>query len=340
MQKTLDQKLQRILTDSSCRDFILADAKDPDMAYGLAAPGRNRDGSFKTLQQFHQQIREIVKQGLVDIMLMSVRTSEVLTIQERLFDDTAITPAIRANDTTDIWLANCEGVYGAQPSRPFRTAMLEHAMFGSLEDMELREDGSLPGVDLGLYSVTLNNDVEADHHTLEAYANFREEAESLGFRHFLEVFSPNAPIHPVQDVPRFVNNHIVRMLAGVAGKGRPIFLKIPYYGPKAMEELTRYDSSLVVGILGGSAGTTFDAFHTIWESKKYGARVALYGRKINTADHQLSFIKHLRSVADGDAMPDDAVKAYHADLQKLGIEPSRSLEDDLQLTICHTQYGG
>ncbi len=49
-----------------------------------------------------------------------------------------------------------------------------------------------------------------------------------------------------------------------------------------MEALARYDSSLIVGILGGSAGTTFDAFHMLWEAKKYGARVALYGRKIKT----------------------------------------------------------
>ncbi len=42
MEKTLDQKLARILADASCRDFILADAKDADMAYGLSAPGAAR----------------------------------------------------------------------------------------------------------------------------------------------------------------------------------------------------------------------------------------------------------------------------------------------------------
>ena len=39
MQKTLDEKLARILADPSCNDFILADAKDADMAFGVAAPG-------------------------------------------------------------------------------------------------------------------------------------------------------------------------------------------------------------------------------------------------------------------------------------------------------------
>ena len=40
MEKSLDRKIARILADSSCRDFIVADAKDADMAFGLSAPGR------------------------------------------------------------------------------------------------------------------------------------------------------------------------------------------------------------------------------------------------------------------------------------------------------------
>ena len=47
------------------------------------------------------------------------------------------------------------------------------------------------GVDLGLYSVTFNNDCQLDLDTLNAYKSFREEAERKGFRHFLEVFNPN-----------------------------------------------------------------------------------------------------------------------------------------------------
>lgn len=39
MEKTLDRKLKRILADPRCRDFILADAKDADMAFGLSATG-------------------------------------------------------------------------------------------------------------------------------------------------------------------------------------------------------------------------------------------------------------------------------------------------------------
>ena len=187
-----------------------------------------------------------------------------------------------------------------------------------------------PQVNLGLYSITLNNDVTLDHATLTAYRVFREEAWRKGFRHFLEVFAPNAPANPIKDVPRFVNDSIVRLLAGAGWATRPLFLKIPYFGPAAMEQLASYDSSLVVGILGGSAGTTFDAFQMLWEAKKYGARAALFGRKINTAEHQLSFVEQLRALADGNTVPAEAVKAYHAALKKLGIAPVRPLAEDAQ----------
>ncbi len=341
MEKSLDAKLARIRADRSCRDFILADAKDADMAYGLAAPGRSPEhhageARFRTLDEYRELMRQIVRQGLVDIMLISASSSEVLTIRERLFDDSPVTPAVRANDTTDIWLAAGTGRYAAQPSLPFRTATIEQIQCGKVQCAP--EERSL-GANLGLYSVTFNNDAQLDRQTLEAYRQFRLEAEAKGFRHFLEVFSPNAPgQYAPTDVARFVNDHIVRSLAGVPEAGRPIFLKIPYFGPKAMEELARYDSSLVVGILGGSAGTTFDAFYMLWEAKKYGARAALYGRKINNAEDQLTFVRYLRAVADDQLQPAEAVRAYHADLHRLGIRPHRSLEDDLQQTPAALSY--
>ena len=98
-----------------------------------------------------------------------------------------------------------------------------------------------------------------------------------------------------------------------------------------MEELVRYDPHLVVGILGGSAGTTRDAFQMLADAQKYGAKVALYGRKINNAENQLAFIQFLRLIVDGVIGPVEAVKAYHAVLGKLGIAPKRPLDDDLTL---------
>src|SRR6185369_4385344 len=148
--------------------------------------------------------------------------------------------------------------------------------------------------------------------------------------HFLEVFDPNAPQGlSAEQIPAFINDHIARTLAGVAVAGRPIFLKIAYHGTKAMEELVAYDPHLVVGILGGSAGTTYDAFKLLSEAKKYGARVALFGRKINNAENQLAFVQFLRLIADGEVAAEEAVPAYHGVLQRLGIRPHRSLEDDM-----------
>jgi hypothetical protein len=342
VEKSLDRKIARILADRSCKDFILADAKDADMAYGLASPGRSpeyhgHEARFRTLQEYRQLMREITAQGLVDIMLMSASSSEVLTIQERLFDQSPVTPAVRANDTTDIWLASGSGRYGQQPSRPFRTATIDHIMCGKAEcpPAERRL-----GADLGLYSVTFNNDVALDHATLEAFGKFRVEAEQKGFRYFLEVFDPNAcGDHCPPDLPRFINDHIARTLAGVTSRGRPLFLKIPYHGPAAMEALARYDTTMVVGVLGGSAGTTYDAFHMLWEAKKYGARAALYGRKINSAEHQLTFVRFLRAIADDQIEPAEAVRAYHGELGKLGIKPHRALQEDMQLTAGVTGYG-
>src|SRR5262249_45680322 len=158
-----------------------------------------------------------------------------------------------------------------------------------------------------------------DRAALEEYKAFRHEAERKGFRHFLEVFDPNQPEAVAPDkVPDFINDAIVRTLGGVTQRGRPIFLKIVYHGPRAMEELVHYNPHLVVGILGGSAGTTYDAFKLLAEAKRYGARVALFGRKINNAENQLAFIHFLRLIADGEVGPEEAVKAYHGVLQQLG----------------------
>ena len=304
------------------------------MGLGLAAPGvdRGEDADrypYRTMDQYRQAMREVTGQGLVDIMLMSASTSELLTIDEHLFDNSSVTPAIRANDTTDIWSA-AGGSYASEPSRPFRTASIDHAMSGKIDCKPSERNR---GVDLGLYSVTFNNDTALDANTLSAYDDFRTEAERKGFHHFLEVFDPNALQHPVENLSRFMNDNIARALAGVVGRGRPLFLKIVYQGPAAMEQLASYDPSLIIGILGGSSGTTFDAFHQLWESKKYGARVALYGRMINHSEHQLTFIQHLRWLADGEIEdPAEAVRSYHAAIAKLAIAPNRLLADDLQPT--------
>ncbi len=343
VQKSLDQKLARIHADPQrSKDFILADAKDADMALAIGAPGKSPEAHsgelrYRSLAEFRDIIVQIVEQKLVDIMLMAASTSEVLTLHKRIFDNSPVTPACRANDTTDIHIIR-GSKYPTSPSRPFRTATLDHIQCGHLDcTAEERQRG----VNLGLYSITFNNDTELDREALEEYKQFRLEAERKGFNHFLEVFDPNRPeAVEASQVPGFINDAIVRTLGGVTAKGRPLFLKMVYHGPQAMEELVHYDPHLVVGILGGSAGTTYDAFKLLSEAKKYGARVALFGRKINNAENQLAFIRFLRLIADGEITAEEAVRAYHGVLQQLRIKPYRSLQDDMALQTNVMNYGG
>jgi hypothetical protein len=343
--KSLDAKLARLTSTPGCRDFILADAKDADMAFGLAAPGLAPEGDrlrgpFRSLAEFRDQIRELVAQGLVDVMLMSASTSDLLAGDERLFAGSPVTPAVRMNDTTDIWLAAGSGTYPRQPALPFSTTTIPHAQWGRLDPPGC----GTPAVDLGLFSITLNGDADADRGMLAAYREFRHDAERARFRHFLEVFFPNALTESGAAAPlgiaRFLADHVVRALAGVPRAGRPVFLKIPYLGPRITEQLAAYDPSLIVGILGGSAGTTHDAFALLEESKRHGARVALFGRKINAAEHQLEFVRHLRAVADEQLAAAEAVRAYHGALAKLGLRPHRPLDDDLALAPTTAAAGG
>src|SRR5688500_11722118 len=244
--KSLDQKLANIHADPGrARDFVLADAKDADMAFGLASPGTDPvTGRTRSLADYRDQMREIVRQGLVDIMLMSASTSELLTIRERLFEHSDVTPAVRANDTTHIHLL-AGSDYATKPSRPFRTATLEQIQYGKANPSPGERKA---GADLGLYSMTLNNDIDFDYDTLLAYKEFRLEAEAKGFRHFLEVFDPNACGGACpHNVGRFLNDLIARTLAGVPSTGRPVFLKIPFHGRAAREELVAYDPRLVPG---------------------------------------------------------------------------------------------
>ena len=355
--KSLDAKLADIRSNpGSSNSFIIADAKDPDMAFGIQSLGHRRylsskgscpaqfspeiwtrdEFGYRNLPEFLEIIREVAAQGLVDIILMSTHVNEQLTIKEGLFRDSHITPAARANDATDVWAVR-HGNYLSHPAQSFRSASIDHIQCGKL-DCDLSGDEFL-GANLGLYSITYLNDLEKDKRTLEAFKAFREEAERKRFRYFLEVFDPNIEGGiPPEKMGEFINDQILRTLAGIAEAGRPDFLKIVYHGPRFMEEICQYDPNLVVGVLGGSAGTTYDAFRLLHDAKKYGARVALFGRKINNAEHQLAFIEFLRLIAGDHIKPEEAVHAYHGVLQKKGIRPHRPIDQDLELTEQAMRY--
>ena len=318
--KSLDVKLARLHAGpGTAEDFILADAKDADMAFGIAAPGVDpATGRLRSLADYRDQIREISRQGLVDIMLMSASTGALLCVEERVFEGSAVTPAVRANDSSDIHVL--EGAsYPAGPSRPLRTPTTEQLRHGA-------------GADLALYSLTPANDAQIDVAALQEYRQFRTEAQREGVRHFLEVFSPLPPDCVSAEVGRFMGDFVARLLAGVPGPDRPLLLKMPYYGPRAMRELSHYDPHLVPGILGGSSGTTFDAFFLLEDARRNGARAAIFGRRIKDSEHPLTFVAYLRRIADGEIEAAEACRAYHADLERLRVTPRRSLEEDVQLT--------
>ena len=321
----LEEKLQRIRQDpSGAKDFIICDAKDGDMGGGIPMPGPVLDaggqptGRYKTALDHLAQVTALVEQDILDMMLLSLGNLDRLTARG-VFSGSKMGTAIRANDTTDIWGAR-HSRYKQQPSLPHRTARVEHAKRLT---------------DLGLYSITFMNDAETDAYAGELYREFRSECEEHGFQHFLEVFNPNCGGMTElgsEEIGQFVNDNIVRVIAAVPMSQRPEFLKIVYNGPRALEELVAYDPSIIVGILGGGAGTTRDTFELLQASQKGGARVVLFGRKINLAEDPLAIVALMRRIVDGDISPEEAVKAYHGTLQEKKLAPKLSLADDLQIT--------
>nr|HMN84885.1 hypothetical protein [Bauldia sp.] len=253
---TLDTKLANIRAGRyKPADFIIADAKDGDIGFGRSAPVKDANGNFTPRETHLQAIRDMTKSGLVDVMLMSASTAERL-VGEGLFVGTPVTPAIRLNDTTDIWSAR-GGRYKEEPSRHHRTA---------------RVDQARKVVDLGLYSVTFSNQVDIDAINAEAYSAFRADANANGMRHFLEIFNPafDIKLTPGADIGSFINDNIVRTLAGVMDIDFPKFLKLQYNGARAMEELASYDPGhLIVGILGGAAGTSPDTFQLLAQAGRH-----------------------------------------------------------------------
>jgi hypothetical protein len=262
-------------------------------------------------------MREMVSSGLVDLMLMSASGAESL-IEEGIFENSPVSPAVRYNDTTDIWGLR-HSVYQQYPSQNFRTLHLNRL---------------IPLVDLGLYSITFSNDIEKDIESLEGLRGFLSELSSTGMRYFLEVFNPQIDIDISEDkLPEYINDCIVRCLAGLTRQDSPLFLKIPFNGPKAMEDLCSYHpGELIIGVLGGGKGTTRDTFELVRQSEKYGARVALFGRKINLAESPVTLVSLMRSVIEGELSPLNAVKEYHSSLSKEGITPKLSFEKDQIVT--------
>ena len=107
--KSLDQKIKKIRENTyNPKDFIIADAKDADMAMGRRAPGIIRDesgkltGNFDSFQTYLDKMESLTESKLVDVMLMSLTSAERL-VAKNIFSNSPVTPAVRLNDTSCIW---------------------------------------------------------------------------------------------------------------------------------------------------------------------------------------------------------------------------------------------
>ena len=107
--RRLDRKLSNIAAGRyTPDDFVIADAKDADMAFGVTSAGPVTDapageavpGRYRTRSEYLGAMRALVAQGELDVILTSAANGERLAQDGSLED---MTLAVRANDSTDIW---------------------------------------------------------------------------------------------------------------------------------------------------------------------------------------------------------------------------------------------
>ena len=93
-----------------------------------------------------------------------------------------------------------------------------------------------------------------------------------------------------------------------------------YNGADALAELVEHDPSVVVGILGGAAGTTRDTFELLHRASSTAAGSRCSGAR-SSARSRSSTSWPDAPVLRGELDPADAVRAYHEALAKAGLPP-------------------
>ncbi|MCR8550335.1 hypothetical protein M4578_21140 [Salipiger sp. P9] len=316
--RRIDEKLAKILADNYApRDFIVTFAKDADLLRGCSATGADAQGRPRPLAAYRADVKRVIESDLADIVLTSLSTAEMLA-EDGVYARSNATPAVRLNDPTDMWRVR-GGAYPAHPALPFRSSRL---------------DAVKPVANLGLYGMTFYNDPAQDHATLRAYSDFRDLATAVGIRHFLQVSDPQFPIATGEaDYAAYRNDILIRSLAGIARRERPIFIETEYLGPAAMEELAGWHPGrLVIGITGCPTGTTRDCLERLAQAEKYGARLAGFSRESFACEDPVLMLTAMRRVIREGMGSFEAVRAYHGDLQRSGQVPNRPLQEDAELT--------
>ena len=294
---------------------IFVFAADALASVGLHGLGQERSPGphYRTRPEFLDLMRQTVADGYIDGLLMTPADAEVLAMDERLFDASPVTPIVRMNAETNIWNPRF-GRYRQQPSLPFQTVPVDEARYCEI----MVDSAQSCHVSMGLYSITLNNDVAADEHTLNAYLRFaREVGGAPDFHHILEVFLPNVNLPGMDYGARgqYVADSIVRTASYLRKAQRPLFIKTEYTGSEVWKELTAFDPTLVIGALGGprqNARKTLQLAHDVVE---YGGRVILFGRTVFGEDNPRLIARALRAVLDMQQSPEDALQEYQAALR-------------------------
>ncbi|MBE9639480.1 hypothetical protein [Salipiger mangrovisoli] len=317
--RRIDEKLAKIARGLyGPRDFILTFCKDADLLRGCSAAGRDPDGRLRNAPAYRGDMRRVIESDLADIVLTSLSSAEVFS-EEGIYARSNVTPAVRLTDNTDIWQVR-GGRYTQFPAIPFRSSRLENVR---------------PVANLGLYALGFYNDIDIDHGTLSAYAEFRQSAASVGLRHLLRVGDPPIRVDTgEEDYAAYRNDALTRSLAGVATKERPLFVEVGYHGPRAMEELADWDPARVIfGLTGFKEGTTRDCLERLVQGERYGARTASFSRIDFDCEDPVLMMRAMRHVVREGMSSREAVQTYHADLEVAGLAPIRPLQEDIELTV-------
>ena len=281
---------------------ILVFAGDALAAGGLHGLGRvweNGRPRPRRQPEFLQLLRDITSDGFVDGTLMTPADAERLAVDERFFESTPVTPMVRLNAETSIWSPRF-GQYNRQYAQPFQTVTVKAeapeaaycTAVGAALECRVR---------IGLYSITLNNDVEADRRTLLSYLNFaREVGDHPQFDHFLEVFLPNVNLPGMDEERRgqYVADSIVRTMSYLQKHQRPRFIKTQYTNAANWRELCNFDPDLIIGALGGPRINTRKTLELAQNVVENGGRATLFGRTIFDDENPRAICRALREVLD------------------------------------------
>ncbi|HDS74582.1 MAG TPA: hypothetical protein ENN56_03485 [Firmicutes bacterium] len=298
------------------RSPIFIFAADALVAYGITGIGTERTPHphYRTRPEYLKMMREVAADGYIDGLLMTPADAEVLAIDEGLFDSSPITPIVRMNAETHIWSPR-HGRYREQYSRPFQTVKTAEAGRYCTEAMACARDCKIK---LGLYSITLNNEAEADARTTGEFLEFAWQCgETPDFHYFLEVFLPNIqqPGMDTKEQGEYIADNIVRLMSYLRNHQRPVFIKTVYTKPEVWKSLCEFDPTLVIGALGGSRVNARTSMQLAYDTTENGGKVILFGRAIFQEEDPRAMAKMMRAVLDRELTVDQAHSQYQAILR-------------------------